>query len=509
MFKRLNQKIKSYIIVITAKILTVFYYIGMSSYKVIKSFLKLLFKGLILVGKFVNKIVRYIYYKFVLTLYSGFKSYFTSFRVFKNKKGIQALKEQWNLLKQAHDRNIVGFHRFVRVLVGTVVVVTIVATSGVWSQLTACYKVVYNGVTLGFIENQSIYDEALNCVDDYVGSADAKSVLNKPSFSFAIKNKADLMEKNTLAVGMIKKTPGFSYAYGLFINGNRYLICENYNSIDYNLGIVLNKYEYKGENLTLSFQENVEIIPSYYSNDIIFTANETYSYFENNDLPLTVIATVERTAEETVKYKTVKLESSKKIIGYSVVLCDGQNGKANVTKRYIYKDGKVIDKTEIAREIIKEPIDKRVVYGTASIDSGTLVSKLAGNVKYLWPVAGTRGTNISAYYGDGRNHKGLDIAMPLGTNIYSVSDGVVISAGTATGTESSYGNWVLIKHSDGTTSTAYAHASSVYVSVGDVVRKGQVIAAVGSTGNSTGNHLHFEVRKNGVRVDPAPYLGLY
>jgi murein DD-endopeptidase MepM/ murein hydrolase activator NlpD len=107
----------------------------------------------------------------------------------------------------------------------------------------------------------------------------------------------------------------------------------------------------------------------------------------------------------------------------------------------------------------------------------------------------------------GSFHGGIDLAAPLGTPIHAVTDGVVIEAQPASG----YGNWVQIQADDGTV-TMYGHmsAAGVHVKKGDHVTAGQVIAAVGSEGFSTGPHLHFEVWKDGkVKIDPAPWLAAH
>lgn len=122
-----------------------------------------------------------------------------------------------------------------------------------------------------------------------------------------------------------------------------------------------------------------------------------------------------------------------------------------------------------------------------------------------WPVSGT----ITSPFGYRRNpfgggmefHQGLDIAAPMGTTITSAASGTVISAGWYGG----YGNYILIDHGGGM-ATGYGHCSQIFVSVGQQVQKGQAIGAVGSTGASTGPHVHFEVRINGKPVDPAAYL---
>ena len=110
---------------------------------------------------------------------------------------------------------------------------------------------------------------------------------------------------------------------------------------------------------------------------------------------------------------------------------------------------------------------------------------------------------ISSRYGmrNGRMHTGVDFAAPAGTKIYAWKSGKVIQACWSGG----YGNFIVIQHNDGTISR-YAHCSGYACSKGDVVSQGEVIGYVGTTGNSTGNHLHFEIKKNGNFVNPLNYL---
>ena len=98
-------------------------------------------------------------------------------------------------------------------------------------------------------------------------------------------------------------------------------------------------------------------------------------------------------------------------------------------------------------------------------------------------------------------HNGVDFAAPKGTKIYAAYDGEVVAATYS----STMGNYVMIDHGSGLF-TIYMHASKLYVSKGDIVIKGDHIAAVGTTGRSTGNHLHFTVRKNGAYESPWNYL---
>ena len=124
-----------------------------------------------------------------------------------------------------------------------------------------------------------------------------------------------------------------------------------------------------------------------------------------------------------------------------------------------------------------------------------------------WPSSSTRisspyGTRVHPITGKIKTHAGLDIDAAHGTNVYAAQSGTVIVAGWNSG---GYGNYVVIDHGGGL-STLYAHCSSLTVSTGQSVSKGQVIAKCGSTGLSTGPHVHFEVLRNGSHTDPMAYL---
>ena len=130
---------------------------------------------------------------------------------------------------------------------------------------------------------------------------------------------------------------------------------------------------------------------------------------------------------------------------------------------------------------------------------------VGGLGNFAWPVTGTItspfGWRSNPLGGGPEFHQGLDIAAPMGTAVTAAAAGTVIMAQWYGG----YGNYILIDHGGGY-STGYGHLSAMYVSVGQSVARGQAIGAVGSTGQSTGPHLHFEVRIAGKPVDPAPRL---
>lgn len=129
------------------------------------------------------------------------------------------------------------------------------------------------------------------------------------------------------------------------------------------------------------------------------------------------------------------------------------------------------------------------------------VSTLASS-DFLWPVNGGK---ISSYYGwrsAARFHDGLDISAPTGTSIYASKSGTVIYSDNRI---RGYGNMIVLKHDDGY-STVYAHNKNNLVNKGQSVRRGEIIAYLGSTGYSTGPHLHFEIRKGKYSKDPLIYL---
>lgn len=129
-------------------------------------------------------------------------------------------------------------------------------------------------------------------------------------------------------------------------------------------------------------------------------------------------------------------------------------------------------------------------------------STIAGIYLAVTPVSG----NITSRYGSNESvrdhiHQGLDIAAKTGTPIKAVAEGTVTYSGSMGG----YGNIIIIDHGNGI-ETYYGHCSKLYAKVGTTVTSGETIAAVGSTGNSTGSHLHFEIRQNGKYVNPQNYL---
>lgn len=158
---------------------------------------------------------------------------------------------------------------------------------------------------------------------------------------------------------------------------------------------------------------------------------------------------------------------------------------------------------EIAEQKKAEEAARRAtrVHSNISVSSGPRDGQ-----KYTWPVPGhysissPYGYRIHPILGYSKFHSGIDIPAPIGTPIVAAKSGTVIMAKLMSG----YGNVVMVDH--GETVTVYAHCSAVNVNVGDSVKEGDVVAFIGSTGLSTGPHLHFEVRVNGATVNPVGYV---
>lgn len=127
--------------------------------------------------------------------------------------------------------------------------------------------------------------------------------------------------------------------------------------------------------------------------------------------------------------------------------------------------------------------------------------KIALGINLIRPISGTVTSRFGGRWGS--THKGIDIGAPKGTPIKAAASGTVISA--SMGYNGGYGNYMVISHGNGV-ETAYGHCSALYVKPGQKVSQGQVIGAVGNTGRSYGNHLHLEIRINGVAQNPQNYL---
>ena len=198
-------------------------------------------------------------------------------------------------------------------------------------------------------------------------------------------------------------------------------------------------------------------------------------------------------------YQTVRTETNSLLQGQEELVRRGVMGEKECQVLITYTDGVETAREELSAIQKVAPVDAEIAVGTLTAQPYSTDTVVDGNGKYIWPVDGGKITDL---FGGEREHGGLDIGAAEYSEIYAVDNGKVLYAGS----EDGYGNFVLIQHDDGYY-TLYAHCVELLTETDAKVRRGDVIALVGNTGDSTGAHLHFEVRDpNGVRLNPALYL---
>ncbi len=186
-----------------------------------------------------------------------------------------------------------------------------------------------------------------------------------------------------------------------------------------------------------------------------------------------------------IPFETQNTESSEYDFGKVITLQEGVEGSEEVTYETTMIDGVVTDRQAISYTVLQASVPEITVTGT-KLKSG-MIAKI-GSGSFIWPVPNYK--YVSRWMGSG--HRGADICAAYGTTIIASDSGTVVAAGW----HYSYGNYVQIDHGNGYT-TLYAHMSEILVSQGQAVSQGDAIGRVGSTGNSTGNHCHFEMTYNG------------
>ena len=215
--------------------------------------------------------------------------------------------------------------------------------------------------------------------------------------------------------------------------------------------------------------------------------------------PMVHVTLTERvTVTESVGYGTIYEDNPSIYIGQYEYKGGGVRGQNSVTYEITSVNGTQTAKEKIDSVVISYPVTQVIYKGTKPLPN------VIGTGVFRYPLDGTR--NVNSAYGIYRSafsgvHQGVDLSGWTGDNIYAVDDGVVTFAGTS----GTYGNLIKLSHGNGY-ETYYAHCSKLYVTIGDTVKKGDVIGLVGMTGRATGPHLHFEVRYYGAAQNPLDYL---
>lgn len=216
------------------------------------------------------------------------------------------------------------------------------------------------------------------------------------------------------------------------------------------------------------------------------------SVFNNNISNLSL--NVNNTSVEVIEPQVIIENDESLYIGEENIV-EGEKGLKTVYKDIYYEGLSIIEERVLEESILVEPVATVVYKGTKN--------PYYDGVKFLTrPLSGGY---ISSYFGEDRGnsyHKGLDIAENFGEEIVASFDGEVVFAGYNDG---GYGNLVILQHS-GDMETYYAHMNEIYVSAGEYVKEGDTIGVVGSTGYSTGPHLHFELRVDNKPINPLNYI---
>ncbi len=285
-------------------------------------------------------------------------------------------------------------------------------------------------------------------------------------------------------------------AYGVYINEELVAAVEDASDLDTLFEEVLASASKGYTNAEAKFINTPKTLKGLFDAEYVYSAEELKVKIEKEYSQYIEVRSYV-TVEVSVPYKVITKYDSSKDEDYFKIKKEGKDGINKVTTETIYINGEKQSSSVFETETVKEPVNKVVVTGK-TLKSGV------GSGTFAWPSAYTHNIFSGFGYREDGYHGGIDINDNgmYGSDILAADSGTVI---TASYDEYGYGHHVEIDHGNGYV-TRYAHCSDIYVSVGEKVSKGAVIAAVGSTGNSEAPHLHFEIIENGVRVDPTMFF---
>lgn len=418
-----------------------------------------------------------------------------------------------------------------------------------------------NGDFVGYVTDESVFTDAEKIVQQRITYLDS----NTEMFSFDSSYEVEMvgygstLTKYQVADKLLSSVDAeISFAYGMYIDNSFYGALESKDRVEQTLDDLLDVYREGGDE-TVAFESKITYEPGLYLTEsivsedsiirLITTKKTVAAYYTvvEGDSPLGVIAklgmseeelarlnpdfsldsflqigdkllitqeepflavavTRRETYDESTDYDTEYVDDSTHYQGSSTITREGEKGVVRVTADVSYINGVETRRKVIDRVTVSEPVSEIIALGTKEIPSG-ITAAIPQNRpvgQFIWPVGGSDGGQISEMmygYGGYYNHGGIDIVAPYGTPIFAAESGTVILAQWYYG----YGNCVMIQHDSGIV-TVYGHSSYLHVTQGQKVTAGELIADVGSTGQSTANHCHFEVRINGVQMNPINYL---
>ena len=478
-------------------------------------------------------------------------------RVRREKGFGAAVKAAGHYIADGLKRNWARLPRMIMYLLPLGMLVVFVSVLDTTLAQPYALAVQVNGETVGYVANEDVFNLAKEDVMQrisYAGS-DKTELTIEPTYTISVTHHV-MNESETADAILQSASDQISEGTALYLDGELTAVCTDGNTLRRYLDSLLAPYEDQiDENTTVGFNKQVTLEDGIYFNDSleednavesmltgvqqqqkIYTVKEgdtLWAIAQKNDLtfrelcalntnfkgaPLTENSNIQagdslvvtkqeamlevritkiETRQEEIPYSTETTQSNEYTKGTKKTIQEGENGVRRVTTQNVYDtNGVLLEQTVISTEVLKEPVVQKVVVGTKKVTTGT--KYITGSGQFIWPVPNYR--YCSRWYGSG--HKGVDICAPAGTPIYASAGGTVTKAGyNKAGAGTGYGYSVIISHSGGYT-TVYAHCLSLAVSAGQSVRQGQLIGYVGSTGRSSGNHCHFEIRHNGSYIAP-------
>lgn len=248
------------------------------------------------------------------------------------------------------------------------------------------------------------------------------------------------------------------------------------------------------------FVNSVQVDSQYVAESDIKEAGQVANILSsgNNGEPLVNVKTTKTVSHvESIPYETEYIYDDSLYEGTSYIEREGTDGSVLIVEEETYIDGEFSFSSIKSSGVLIEPVNKIVVKGTK------FVSTYPTEGFYQWPTEGIITSNFGYRNVDigSSGHEGLDIGAPSGTPIVASASGTVIFSDWYYG----YGYLIIVEHVNGN-QTYYAHCSELYVAEGDSVEQGELIGAVGCTGISSGDHLHFAIKIDGIFVDPEDYL---
>lgn len=290
--------------------------------------------------------------------------------------------------------------------------------------------------------------------------------------------------------------------YAVSINGEIIGYTENKSELQTRINQYMN-----GETEDIAFAQ-IDYVPEYtlclLKKDITSNDDEIYQEVTGTGTKYYKYYAITDNKKEKVYVKT--FDEAEKVIAQLKKKNSQNKNDIGIVEKYDTETKTFTSVEKCVSKLYKEPVTTTYVASTTSVNSGTVTgftsAKVDLGITLIQPISGiitcrfnSRGSTSPT------GHRGLDIAAPTGTPIKAAAGGTVTTAGW----NNSYGNMIILSHGNGV-QTVYAHCSQLSVSAGQTVTQGQVIGKVGSTGNSTGPHLHLEIRVNGILQDPQSYL---